>query len=230
MSKINTVVFDFDGTVADTNQLIIDSWHAVYRAYYGKDGDEDYILSTFGEPLFYSMAKAFPDHDVDETVAIYRGYQKDVFRDRIKLFPGVLELIRGLKEKEYKVGIATSRLKDPTFEGIEVLGLTPYIDEVVTVEDTEKHKPEPEPALACLEKLKSLPEESIMVGDSAFDMGCGKNAGMETVLVSWSQAQTSSHDSVAKKVVASDNQNVFIPDYIIDSAEELWEILEGNSC
>ncbi len=223
--KINTVIFDFDGTIADTNKIIIDSWQAVYRAYTGKEGDVDYILSTFGEPLYYSMEKAFPDYDVEETVAIYRGYQKDIYKKEIKLFPGMGELIKGLKEKGYKTGIVTSRLKAPTYEGLEVFGITDLIDYVVTVEDTDKHKPDPEPARICLSKLGSKPEESIMVGDSYFDMGCGKNAGMQTVMVSWSAAKESGTESVALKGVTPEERIAFTPDYIIKSADELWDIL-----
>ena len=223
--KINTVIFDFDGTIADTNKIIIDSWQAVYRAYTGKEGDEDYILSTFGEPLYYSMEKAFPDHDVEETVAIYRGYQKDIYRKEIKLFPGMEELIRGLKEKNYKTGIVTSRLKQPTYEGLEVFGIEDQIDEIVTVEDTDKHKPDPEPARICLERLNSKPEESIMIGDSYFDMGCGKNAGMKTVMVGWSQAADSVLESVALKGVSPEERIAFTPDYIIKTSDQVWDII-----
>ena len=225
MDKINTVVFDFDGTIADTNQIIIDSWQAAFRARTGKEGDVNYILSTFGEPLYYSMEKAFPEFDLEETVQIYRDYQKTIFKDEIKAFPGMVDLIKELKAKGYKIGIATSRLREPTYEGLEVMGLTDYVDAVVTVEETTKHKPDPEPALICLEKLGSKPEESIMIGDSAFDMGCGKNAGMETVMVSWSATASSGVESVAKESVDSSEHNIFEPDFVIDRAEDFWKCL-----
>lgn len=250
MNKFTTVVFDFDGTIADTNKLIVDSWQAVFRARTGKEGDLDVILSTFGEPLFYTMAKFFPEYSVEESVGIYRNYQKEIFLDEIEIFPGVKELILGLKEKGYKVGIATSRLKESTLLGIKKFELEDAIDALVTVEDTEKHKPDPEPALICLKKLGSKPEESIMVGDSAYDMGCGKNAGMTTVLVGWSEAAKSGVESTAKterqaksedtaKTEAAASQrmeyydegdeylDIFAPDYIIDEAHNLWALLEN---
>lgn len=242
--KINTVIFDFDGTIADTNQLIVDSWQAVYRARTGAEGDVDYILSTFGEPLYYSMEKAFPDFDLEETVSIYRDFQRTIFRDAIKPFPGMGELIKGLKDKGYKTGIVTSRLKASTLEGLESMGLEDYIDDLVTVEDTEIHKPNPEPALICLEKLGRKPEESLMIGDSDFDIGCGNNAGMVTVLVGWSAAAKSERESVARTsgadacrqveaegdkdapVTTNPDGNPFVPDHIIDEAKDLWAILE----
>lgn len=225
MGKINTVIFDFDGTIADTNQLIIDSWQAVYRAYTGAEGDIDYILSTFGEPLYYSMAKAFPDKDLEETVDIYRNYQKGIFKDSIKAFSGMVDLIKQLKEKGYKLGIVTSRLRASTYEGLEVFGISKLIDEIVTVEDTDKHKPDPEPALICLDWLDAKPEEAIMIGDSLFDMGCGKNAGMQTVMVGWSAAADGDLESVAIQGISEEEAKAFVPDYIINKAEELWNII-----
>ena len=224
MGSINTVIFDFDGTIADTNQLIIDSWQAVYRAYTGKEGDLKFILSTFGETLYKAMENAFPEHDLEEAVSIYRNYQKEIFRDKIKAFPGMNDLIKELKEKEYKIGIVTSRLKQSTYEGLEVLGVEDCIDEIVTVEDTDKHKPDPEPARICLERLGSKPEESIMIGDSFFDIGCAKNAGMKAIMVKWSQALTTGADSAAIPK-GEKNSKIFEPDYYIDAAEEVWEIL-----
>ncbi|MBO4235020.1 MAG: HAD-IIIA family hydrolase [Firmicutes bacterium] len=236
--KFTTVVFDFDGTIADTNQLIVGSWQAVYRARTGAEGDISYILSTFGEPLYYTMERTFPDFDVEESVEIYRNYQKKIFMDEIEIFPGMKELIIDLKKRGYKVGIATSRLRNSTIMGLEKFGLEDMIDALVTVEDTDKHKPDPEPALICLKKLGSTPEESIMVGDSAFDMGCGKNAGMTTVMVGWSEVAKSGVESTAKdagacgdssggqlKLGSDDKADVFTPDYIIEEADDLWKIL-----
>ena len=222
MNEFTTIVFDFDGTIADTNNLIIGSWQAVFRARTGEEGDEKLILSTFGEPLYETMKKMFPEYDVEESVDIYRTYQREIFLEQIGIFPGMKELIIGLKEKGYKVGIATSRLRASTLMGVNKFGLGDSIDALVTVEDTEKHKPDPEPALICLEKLGSTPAESIMVGDSAYDMGCGKNAGMTTVLVGWSEVAKSGVESTAKTGAEVD---IFTPDHIIEKAEDLWTLL-----
>ena len=127
-----------------------------------------------------------------------------------------------------KTGIATSRLRESTLIGMEVMDLVGHIDAVVTVDDTTKHKPDPEPANICLERLGSRPEESIMLGDSAFDMGCGKNAGMTTVMVGWSEAAKGAMESVAKKQIsrASEEIDVFKPDFIIEEPEGLWKVIE----
>ena len=213
--KIDTIIFDFDGTLADTNQIIIDSWQHTFKTRTGEEGDLNYIMKTFGQPLYTAMDEAFPEHDLEETVGIYRDFQKTVFRSTIKAFPGIIELVRGLKEKGYKIGIVTARLRDSTMEGLEVFGILDCIDEIVTVEDTANHKPHPEPAIICIERLGSKPENSVMVGDSINDIGCGNNAGMETVMVGWSAA--------AKHQFGEDDE--YAPDYIIEKAEDLWRVI-----
>ena len=80
---ITTILFDFDGTVANTNGLILDSWQHVYRTLSGREAAEADIKATFGEPLAVSMEKAFPNTPVEEAIDIYRTHQKDIFEEMI---------------------------------------------------------------------------------------------------------------------------------------------------
>lgn len=210
MSKITTVLFDYDGTLMDTNEIIIESWQHTFRTLTGKEGDVKEILKTFGEPLRDTVRKFFPQHDAEETVEIYRSYQVTFYKKLIQMFPGTRELIETLKARGYKLGIVTSRLRPTTMEGLDKYGLTDCFDYIVTADDTDKHKPDPEPVLIALRKLHSRPEEAIMVGDTKFDIGCGKNAGAHTVMVNWAMAP------------ASDE---YRPDFRIDRPEELFDVI-----
>lgn len=214
MSRINTVLFDFDGTLMNTNELIIGSWQHTYETITGIPGNREEIISTFGETLKVSMGKAFPDYPAHEAVEIYRSYQRGKFGDYISLFPGMLELLQELKNNAYRTAIVTSRLKPTTMEGLEKFELHQYLDTIVTMEDCTKHKPDPEPVLIALEKLKAKPDESIMLGDSMFDIKCAKAAGVKSVLVGWAMA-----------VTEEDKCGPYAPDYIIETAEELLDIL-----
>lgn len=216
MSKITTVLFDYDGTLMDTNEIIIESWQYTFRTLTGKEGEVEKILETFGEPLRATMAKFFPHHDLEEAVNIYRSYQSTFYKKLIQMFPGTPELISRLKERGYKLAIVTSRLRPTTIEGLEKYGLLDKFDYIVTADDTAKHKPDPEPALIALERLNSRPEEAIMVGDSMFDMGCGRNAGTTTVMVNWAMAA----DAQKEK------WQVYPPDYTIDRPEDLFQVIE----
>jgi pyrophosphatase PpaX len=119
LAGINTVLFDFDGTVMDTYDVIIGSWQHTFNAIEGKERPVGEIVKTLGEPLEVTMAKLFPYRDTAEMINIYRSYHRDNFGERIKLFPGMKELLAALKEKGYKTGLVTSRLTGTTMEGLE---------------------------------------------------------------------------------------------------------------
>lgn len=214
--SITTVVFDFDGTLANTNGLIIDSWKHVYREILGDELSEEAIKRTFGEPLAITMKKYFPDVPVDVSIGIYRDHQKDIFEELIEPFPGTEELIKGLKARGYKVGIVTSRLRNTTMIGLRKFGWLDFIDDIVTCDDTAKHKPDPEPALISLEHFGIGPDEAVMVGDSMFDIKCAHNAGMKAALVAWAEA-----------VSEEERFGPDAPEYYIEKAEDLFDILQG---
>lgn len=214
---IDTVVFDFDGTIMDTNDVIIGSWQHVYRTLRGKEGDLDYILSTFGEPLEYSMETSFPEVPTEESVKIYRDWHRERFLDMIKLFPGITEMLQEVKARGCKMGIASSRLRLTLEQGLDKYDLHKYFDAIVAVEDTENPKPAPDIVLKTLELLDAKPEKAVMVGDSRLDILCARNAGVPSVLVGWSA-------TLAGKT-KEDFAPGEAPDFIIDQPADLLELI-----
>lgn len=212
MSKIKAVLFDFDGTIMDTNTIILESWEHTFNTVLGRDPVHEEIVATFGEPLDITMAKMFPDRDTNEMVEIYRSYQRNIYKDAITMFPGTREVIHALKEKGYKVAIVTSRFWKSTRTGLYKFDISDMFDAVVSAEDTNIHKPDPTPILLCLEKLGISAEEAIMVGDSKFDILCARNAGVRSVLVSWTIS------------VNEEQRRELAPDYYITDAAQLLEI------
>lgn len=214
MDKIDTILFDFDGTVMDTNHVIINSWQHTFRTLEGREEAVEKIIATFGEPLDITMKKLFPGVPTDEGVAIYRSYHRDNFGRLINVFPGMRELIQELKRRGFKLAVVTSRLKNTTLEGLEKYRLAQYFDVIVTADDTDRHKPDPEPVNIALRKLGSAPERSLMLGDTMFDILCARNAGVRSVLVNWAIAVTEEQKNGPDR-----------PDYVIETAEELLDIL-----
>lgn len=209
-----TVLFDFDGTIMDTNRLIINSWQHTFRTIEGKERPEAEILATLGEPLLLSMGNLLPQVSSQEAVEIYRGYQHGNFGEEIGLFPGMEPLIRELNRQGYKLGVVTSRMTNTTLQGLDKFGLRECFSSIVTCDHTDKHKPDPEPVYIALRQLESKPEESIMVGDTKFDILCARNAGVTSVLVGW-----------ALTMNQEDREGPLGPEHILEKAEDLFHLL-----
>ena len=183
---IKAVLIDFDGTLADTNGIVIQSFQHTYRTFQGREEEVAVIERSFGEPLRTTMARVFGADYEEEAVTVYRSFQLDRFESLIRPFPGMDGLIRRLKEEGYLIGMVTSRVRDSAIRGTRKFGLEECFDTVTTVDELTRHKPDPESIDVTLAKLGVPPEEAVMVGDTRFDVLCAKNAGCRSVLVDWS--------------------------------------------
>ena len=208
---INTILWDFDGTLLNTNDVILECWQHTYEHYYGHRMPVEHITKCFGEPLLVTMAREFPDVPPKDSAEVYRDFQKDKAYVWAKTIPGVFELVEYLKGKGYKQCIVTSRTMESTLRYLSLFDKGHLFDGLVTCDDTDKHKPEPEPILLGLEKMKSKKEEALMVGDGVFDIKCANNAGVKSVLVGWR---------------ITDSDNSVIPDAVHDFETETPEDLK----
>lgn len=223
--KKKYIIFDFDGTLVNTNNIIIASWQATYEHYLGHRKPVSEVEATFGETLVHTIAEKIPGAPVNEVVDYYRAYQ-DAHRDEdlVYVFDGIRELVDELRAGGYRIGVATSRTTYSFWNYMKQFGMENDIDEVVTMDDVTRHKPDPESVNVCLAKLSGLTvdeltqevkREAIMIGDTKFDIGCANNAGVDSVLVGWSHY-------VDEKDMAAHS---FKPTYRIDRPEELLELL-----
>lgn len=212
-NKITTVLFDFDGTLVDTNEVIIQSFQYTFMKVLGEEKPVEDIIRTFGEPLALTMSKML-DIPPEEAMEIYRSYHYQKFEELIRIFPGMMALIKELKKRGYKLAIVTSRLRNTTIQGLKKYDMEQYFDYIVTADDTDKHKPDPTPIAIALEKLNSRPEEALMVGDSMFDILCAHNAGVKSVLVGWAIA-----------VTPEDKIGPNRPTYVVERASEILTLL-----
>lgn len=179
------ILFDFDGTLVNTNDVILASWQHTYRHYLGHEMPVDHITSCFGEPLLLTMEREFPGVDPQESADVYRQFQLENADKLVTIFPGIKELLADLKEAGYVLGIVTSRTRESALRYMDMFGITSYFSDLVTCDDTTVHKPNPEPILLAMSKLGASAEESIMIGDSPFDIKCANNAGVDSVMVNW---------------------------------------------
>lgn len=178
---IKAVLFDLDGTLLNTNQLIYDSFCHAFKDILDMELPKEEITSLYGKPLTYSFVKYTDSQEtVEEMVNAYRTYNAIHHDAMCKPFNGVVEMLQKLKDKGLKLGIVTSKRKVVAMRGMELADIAKYMDVVVSPELTEKHKPEAEPVLKACEILHIKPEEALMVGDATYDLLSGKNAGSIT--------------------------------------------------
>jgi pyrophosphatase PpaX len=196
--------------------VILESWQHTYEHYYGKRMPVEHITKCFGEPLLVTMAREFPDVPPRDSAEVYREYQKDIAYTWAKSIPGVFELVEYLKNKGYKQCIVTSRTTESTLRYLDLFDKKELFDGMVTCDDTEKHKPEPEPILLGLEKMKSAKDEALMIGDGVFDVKCANNAGVKSVLVGW-------------RITDTDNAVIedAVHDFETETPEDLKKLIES---
>ncbi|MBH0230921.1 pyrophosphatase PpaX [Halobacillus yeomjeoni] len=211
--KINTILFDLDGTLIDTNELIIASFMHTIEQYGDRDYGRNEVLDFIGPPLRDSLRKINPDR-VEEMVETYRKHNIENHDSYVKAYDGVVETIRKLKEEDYRLGIVTTKMRNTVQMGLELTDLDGLFETVVTLDDVEHAKPHPEPILKALDQLGAKTSEAMMVGDNTHDIEAGKNAGTKTAGVAWTVK--------GRKVL--DDLN---PDYMLENMRELLEITGG---
>jgi pyrophosphatase PpaX len=211
-NKITTVLFDLDGTLIDTNELIISSFLHTLEHYYPKKYKREDVLPFLGPTLRETFEPMDRDR-MDEMIATYRAYNLSQHDSFVTIFPTVLETIKTLKEKGFKIAIVSTKVSDVVLMGLKLTKLDSYFDVIVALDHVEKAKPDPEPIFNALNQLGSKPEEAMMVGDNYHDILAGKNAGTKTAGCSWS-------------IKGREHLEKYNPDYILEEMADLLKILE----
>ncbi|TYS15240.1 pyrophosphatase PpaX [Rossellomorea vietnamensis] len=183
--KITTVLFDLDGTLINTNELIISSFLHTMNTYFPDQYKREDVLQFMGPPLEESFIKVNPDR-VEDMVKTYRTYNLEKHDSLVTEFEGVFETVQTLSQNGYKLAIVSTKIRDVVIKGLKLTNLDQFFDAIITLDEVVNAKPDPEPVQKALLALGSTPEESIMVGDNHHDVLAGKNAGTLSAGVAWS--------------------------------------------
>jgi pyrophosphatase PpaX len=178
------VVFDLDGTVVDTVELIVESFRHATRAVLREELPDEVILAGVGQPLMKQMARLSARH-ARELYDTYREYNHRRHDELIRGYEGIAEALDALRAAGRRLGIVTSKSADTTQMAFRAVGLREHFEVVVTASDTSEHKPSPAPLLLCLERFGATAAGSLYVGDSPVDIEAGRAAGMATAAVAW---------------------------------------------
>jgi pyrophosphatase PpaX len=180
-------LFDFDGTLVDTTEMIFQSMrHATSSVLCRDNFSREELLANVGQPLPRQM-EILDAEKAELLLEAYRAHHEEHHDALIAEFPGVDEALYRLRAAGVRVVVVTSKRRRSVEMALEKFpGLDLVVDLFVTVEDTREHKPHPEPLLKGLELAGDVPrEKAVYVGDSPFDVQAAKAAGLTSVAVSW---------------------------------------------
>jgi pyrophosphatase PpaX len=212
LRKYPFYLFDLDGTLIDTVDLINECFRYLFRKEKAKYPGTEVINPLIGLPLKIQFRGFFPDKDereLDKLVDDYMDYQLEIYKKYLRTFPGVHETLDCLRSAGCRLALVTSRRRKSVELFTRELGFFGLFETVITPEDTDLHKPDPAPALLAIARLGQQKGKGLFVGDAEFDMACGKAADMETAFALWGPTDP---ETLKTK-----------PDYLLKSMKELCE-------
>lgn len=183
MKKYKCVIFDLDGTMLDTEKMNMVPLQRLIKEELGKDIEYDELLkyrAYAGKKTLELLEFKDIENSYDKWVKYVNEYE-----DGAKLYDGFKEVIELLDKNGILLGIASSKMKNQYEIDFFKTGLQRYMKSVVLAEDTENHKPHPEPLLKAVELLNISPKDAIYVGDTIADYKASKEAEMDFALATW---------------------------------------------
>lgn len=202
---IKYLVFDFDGTLADTTEGILKTTEATLQRMRLPAAEASVVQQAIGLPLQGSLrAAGVPEDRIEEAVDVYHELFYDVAPKHITIFQGVREGLELLAGKGFRMAIATSRGEPSLVSLLTEHGIRQYFEVLGTTGCVERPKPAPDLVLWVLERFGASPEEAMVIGDTTYDIEMGSAAGCSTCAVSYG------NHSVERLQTASPNH--IIPD------------------
>jgi pyrophosphatase PpaX len=186
MTAVRGILFDFDGTLADTTELFRRAFRHTLETHSGSVPPEREWLPRFGLPLPRQLGhySECPTR-LAAMVETFRGYQDEHIGELLTPFPAAVRAVAELRARSVLLGVVTSKHRPGVVRGIELCGLAEHLAEIVTAEDVQHGKPHPDSVLHALHRLGLEPSEAIFVGDSPYDMAAGRAAGTRTAAALW---------------------------------------------
>ena len=210
--RFPVVLFDLDGTLIDSGAMILASFKHAARTVLGREVPDERILAAVGGPGLLEQMRELDASRVDELVRTYREHNEPLHAE-LRACPGIEDVLERLSEEGRRLGVVTAKRGATIQLAFDVLPIAQYFDAIVGSDETERHKPHPDPILRALELLDAQPHEAAYVGDSPFDVRAAKAASVFAIAVAWGGIHA---DEVLRREE---------PDAFVRRAEELLAVL-----
>ncbi|HHE32899.1 MAG TPA: HAD family hydrolase [Chlorobaculum parvum] len=214
--KYRLIVFDFDGTLADSEQSIMEAMRLVAHDFGLSDVEPAIVRRGIGLPLqrTIEIGLGLEAGDAAAAVELYRKYYKEIAFDSTRLFPGVKQTLELLR-REYLLAIASGKSRQGLLSMMQHLGIFEHFSCIAGAQDVPQGKPAPDMVRLSLERLAVPAEQCLVVGDTVFDIEMGQRASADTCAVTYG------NHSAAELRGAN-------PTWLIDSFEHLLSCLHES--
>jgi 2-phosphoglycolate phosphatase len=214
LQNVKAVLFDLDGTLVDSSEAIIKAVEKVLESK-GLICNRAKVARMIGLPLeniFGVLAPNLSEQEIWQLVHEYRKYYMAHHLENTTIHPSAQMVLRKLKAKGFKLGIITTKYREPVMDVLSHFGIAELFDVVVTGYEVIKHKPAPDIVLEAAKRLRVDPKQCVVVGDSPLDVQAGKQAGSFTI-------------GVVSKTYVKKQLKSAKPTAIIEKLEAIREIL-----
>jgi pyrophosphatase PpaX len=183
---LSTFLFDLDGTLIDSVELILRSYRHTMRLHRGHEPADDVWMQGLGTPLWVQFRQFSDDPaEIEAMVATYREYNLAHHDALVRPYDGVVQAVLALRDQGKTLGLVTSKMRSGAVRGLRTAGIEDAFQVIVGSDEVTHPKPHPEPVLIALERLGAAPESAVFIGDSRHDLECGRAAGVKTAAVLW---------------------------------------------
>ncbi|HIS50439.1 MAG TPA: HAD family hydrolase [Candidatus Gallacutalibacter pullistercoris] len=181
--KYQHIVFDVDGTLVCTEESILRSLRQMLLDVRGEAPEENELRFCLGITGIDAL-KVLNFAELEHPMEIWVKYLSE-YSVTDHLFDGIAEVLEELRKSGTALGIVTSRAKSEFQDDFQRYGIAGYFTEIICADDTQQHKPSPEPLLEYLKRTGGRAEETLYIGDSPYDSRCAAGAGVDFALAGW---------------------------------------------
>jgi pyrophosphatase PpaX len=214
-ARIEAVLFDLDGTLIDTVALILSSFRYATERVLGEVLPDEELMRNVGVPLARQM-REFSHAHAEELLTVYRQHNAAHHDHAVREYPGTEEVLERLKADGVPMGVVTSKGAPMAWRGLRLFRLQRFFPVVVTADDVDRHKPDPDPVVHAAEALGVDVTRCAYVGDSPHDMQAAISAGAVSVAALWGAFS-------AAEVLAPG------PDFALEAITDLPALIGGHA-
>jgi len=187
MNMHTTLIFDLDGTLADSADCIVTSMHLVANHFGWDPVSDKSIQDLIGKSLSVMFPALYntPDDKLQAAIDRYRVEYVRLTKTEEKLFDGIIPLLQKLNAMGFKMAIATGKNQAGAEHACNRLGLTPYFDSIHGILPGTPGKPDPAVLIRAMKALDSAADECVMIGDTVYDMQLAQAVDVRAVGVAW---------------------------------------------